>query len=287
MDKPTFLLLASLVIGGSGVYAQELPNLDKPDSRASTVIEAPLSLPVEGFANPLSLRQISDATSSLDLERKVIFFGPPKKTLENDFPDYALWIRRFAERNNGKIGFFEADPDKNLELVFRYQLISNGNLAPRTFFLTGNKINDALTYSATDIVGLAELLSKAYFNGELTPSPYLKIPSGEGIDFLERILACQDKVILTFGFKECGPCRRLKENELYPSWQKGLKEKSAFTDILIVECDSKKNREIFKKYTDERGAVPLTIFFRDGKEVHRFVGYTSGLLAEEFKQSGF
>jgi thioredoxin len=90
-----------------------------------------------------------------------------------------------------------------------------------------------------------------------------------------------DKLVLVdFTATWCGPCQKMK-----PSIHKLRDE--MYKDIVITEVDVDARRDLSSKYRIE--AMPTLVFFKDGKETSRSVGYLReaqlrSLIAKELDQ---
>lgn len=83
-------------------------------------------------------------------------------------------------------------------------------------------------------------------------------------DFNEIIK--KDLTVVDFFATWCGPCKMLSPV---------IEELSTkIDDVKFVKVDVDKHEEIARTYGIM--SVPTIIFFRDGKEVRRHVGFTSG-----------
>lgn len=84
----------------------------------------------------------------------------------------------------------------------------------------------------------------------------------EDYDFDEFIE--KGKVVIDFYADWCGPCQRLA-----PIFDKASKE---YKDIKFAKIDIDKAKEIAERF--DVMSIPCVIFFKDGKEVDRMVGFS-------------
>ncbi|MGL5640219.1 MAG: thioredoxin family protein [Mycoplasmoidaceae bacterium] len=82
---------------------------------------------------------------------------------------------------------------------------------------------------------------------------------------LNEIENSKNLTILKFSAEWCGPCQMF-----VPVYAEAS---SKYSDLLFgeIDIDDEETKAIVSKYNVN--TVPTTIFFKDGKEVERFLGY--------------
>ena len=85
----------------------------------------------------------------------------------------------------------------------------------------------------------------------------------ENINELNEVLTNNKNVFVKIFTTWCGPCKMLK-----PEIEKITDE---FKDVIFVEVDSDKIKEVGTKY--KIYSVPTAIYFSNNNEVERFVGF--------------
>lgn len=79
---------------------------------------------------------------------------------------------------------------------------------------------------------------------------------------LESVLTNNDKVLVDFYEKNCGPCKMMAM--ILKEIVKGME------DVMIVTLEFNENREVAQQYDVNNS--PYLILFQDGKEVSRLIG---------------
>lgn len=79
---------------------------------------------------------------------------------------------------------------------------------------------------------------------------------------LESVLSDNDKVLVDFYEKNCGPCKMMAM--ILKEIAKGME------DVMIVTLEFNENREVAQQYDVNNS--PYLILFQDGKEVSRLIG---------------
>lgn len=79
---------------------------------------------------------------------------------------------------------------------------------------------------------------------------------------LESVLTNNDKVLVDFYEKNCGPCKMMAM--ILKEIAKGME------DVMIVTLEFNENREVAQQYDVNNS--PYLILFQDGKEVSRLIG---------------
>ncbi len=86
------------------------------------------------------------------------------------------------------------------------------------------------------------------------------------VDSVQTIIDNNEKVLLDFHAKWCGPCKTQKPI---------LEEVERRTDVKVVYLDVDDNQELSEKY--QLSSVPTLVYYRNGEKVHEEVG----LMTEE------
>ena len=84
-------------------------------------------------------------------------------------------------------------------------------------------------------------------------------------NFKNEVLEANGLVVVDFYADWCGPCQMLK-----PILEEISEERS---DVKIVKLNVDEARDIAQEYSIF--SIPTVLFFKDGKMVHKFVGFQS------------
>ena len=84
-------------------------------------------------------------------------------------------------------------------------------------------------------------------------------------NFKNEVLEANGLVVVDFYADWCGPCQMLK-----PILEEISEERS---DVKIVKLNVDDARDIAQEYSIF--SIPTVLFFKDGKMVHKFVGFQS------------
>ncbi len=85
---------------------------------------------------------------------------------------------------------------------------------------------------------------------------------------LETIIKQNEKVAIDFGSTLCGPCKTY--SPLFAEAAREYENKIIFCKVVLDQISNSEENKIIKKYYVYR--IPKTMFFKNGKEIHSFLG---------------
>lgn len=88
----------------------------------------------------------------------------------------------------------------------------------------------------------------------------------------DELLSAGKPLVVDFGAEWCGPCKALAP--MVAELAEAYKEQA-----VIATCDVEENNDIAVRYSIR--SVPTVIFFKDGREVGRYVGAVAKSALEE------